>query len=38
VPVKGVEDLRAATATAGKSVAALLQREGSKIFVPINLG
>ena len=38
VPVSGVEDLRAATAKAGKNVAVLVQREGSKIFVPINLG
>ena len=37
-PVKGVEDLRAATARAGKSVALLVQRENVKIFVPLNLG
>jgi serine protease Do len=37
-PVKGVEDLRAAAAKAGKSVAVLVQRDNAKIFVPINLG
>ena len=37
-PVKGIEDLRAATARAGKSVALLVQRENVKIFVPLNLG
>ena len=37
-PVKGIEDLRAATARAGKSVAVLVQRENVKIFVPLNLG
>ena len=37
-PVKGIEDLRAATARAGKSVALLVQRENVKIFVPLHLG
>ena len=36
--VKGVEDLRVATAKAGKSVAVLIQRDNTKIFVPLNLG
>ena len=36
--VKGVDDLRAATAKAGKSVAVLIQRDNTKIFVPLNLG
>jgi serine protease Do len=37
-PVKSVEQVREAVAKAEKSVALLIQREGSKIFVPVRLG
>ncbi|MBS0493775.1 MAG: DegQ family serine endoprotease [Proteobacteria bacterium] len=37
-PVKGVEQVRAAMAHAGKSVALLIERDGDKIFVPVRLG
>ncbi|MBS0392036.1 MAG: DegQ family serine endoprotease [Proteobacteria bacterium] len=37
-PVKGVEQVRAAMAHAGKSVALLIERDGDKIFVPVQLG
>jgi serine protease Do len=37
-PVTSTEQLRALVAKAGKHVALLIQRENTKIFVPINLG
>ena len=37
-PVKDVEQVRAAMAHAGKSVALLIERDGDKIFVPVRLG
>lgn len=37
-PVRGVEQVRAAIAHAGKSVALLIERDGDKIFVPVRLG
>ena len=36
--VQSVEQVRAATAQAGKSVALLIARDGEKIFVPVRLG
>ena len=38
VPVKTIEQVRAAVAKSEKSVALLIQRGDSKIFVPVNLG
>ncbi|MFZ2388056.1 MAG: DegQ family serine endoprotease [Polaromonas sp.] len=38
VPVKNIEQVRAAVAQAQKSVALLIQRGDAKIFVPVNLG
>lgn len=38
VAVKNIEQVRAAVAKSGKSVALLIQRGDSKIFVPVNLG
>ena len=38
VPVNSVEKLRSLVAKAGKHVALLIQREATKIFVPISLG
>ncbi|MBI3525298.1 MAG: DegQ family serine endoprotease [Betaproteobacteria bacterium] len=38
VPVGSVEQLRSLVAKAGKHVALLIQRDDSKIFVPINIG
>ncbi|MCY1170946.1 peptidase [compost metagenome] len=38
VPVKNIDQVRAAVAKAEKSVALLIQRGGDKIFVPVNLG
>jgi serine protease Do len=38
VPVKTIEQVRATVAKAEKSVALLIQRGDSKIFVPVNLG
>lgn len=38
VPVKNIEQVRATVAKAEKSVALLIQRGDSKIFVPVNLG
>ena len=38
VPAKSVEQVRAAVAKAGKSVALLIERNGDKIFVPVRLG
>ena len=38
MPVKCVEQVRAAMAHAGKSVALLIERDGDKIFVPVRLG
>ena len=38
VPVKHIEQVRAAVANSEKSVALLIQRGDSKIFVPVNLG
>ena len=37
-PAKSIEQVRAAMATAGKSVALLIERNGDKIFVPVRLG
>jgi serine protease Do len=37
-PVVGVAQLRQLVAKAGKNVALLVQRDGEKIFVPLNLG
>ena len=37
-PVKDVEQVRAAMAHAGKSMALLIERDGDKIFVPVHLG
>jgi serine protease Do len=39
-PAKNIEQVRAAMAkaTAGKSVALLIERDGNKIFVPVRLG
>jgi serine protease Do len=38
VPLKTIEQIRAAVAKSGKSVALLIQRGDSKIFVPVNPG
>ena len=35
---KSIDQVREAVAKADKSVALLIQREGSKIFVPVRLG
>ncbi len=37
-PAKNIEQVRAAMAKAGKSVALLIERDGHKIFVPVSLG
>lgn len=37
-PVRNVEQVRSVVAKADKSVALLIQRGDSKIFVPVNLG
>ncbi len=37
-PAKDVNEVREAIAKAGKSVALLVQRDGSRIFVPVQLG
>ena len=37
-PAKNIEQVRAAMAKAGKSVALLIERDGNKIFVPVRLG
>jgi len=37
-PVSSVEQLRQLVGKAGKNVALLVQRDGEKIFVPLNLG
>ena len=37
-PVASVEQVRAAVAQSNKSVALLIQREGSTIFVPVRVG
>ena len=37
-PVKDVEGLRKLVEKGGKTIALLVQREGAKIFVPVNLG
>ncbi len=37
-PAQSIEQVRAAMAKAGKSVALLIQRDGDKIFVPVPLG
>jgi serine protease Do len=37
-PAKNMEQVRAAMAKAGKSVALLIERDGNKIFVPVRLG
>ncbi|PTT20038.1 peptidase, partial [Acidovorax sp. HMWF029] len=37
-PAKNIEQVRAAMAKAGKSVALLIERDGHKIFVPVRLG
>jgi serine protease Do len=38
VPVKDINQVRAAVAGARKSVALLIQRGADRIFVPVNLG
>ena len=38
IPVKSIEQVRAAVGKSDKSVALLIQRGESKIFVPVNLG
>jgi serine protease Do len=38
VPVRNIEQVRATVAKADKSVALLIQRGDSKIFVPVNFG
>ncbi|MGH6637875.1 MAG: PDZ domain-containing protein, partial [Polaromonas sp.] len=38
IPVKSIDQVRAVVAKADKSVALLIQRGDSKIFVPVNLG
>ncbi len=38
IPVKSIEQVRTAVSKAEKSVALLIQRDGDKIFVPVNLG
>jgi serine protease Do len=37
-PVTGIEQVRKAVASASKSVALLIQRNGSQIFVPVRIG
>jgi serine protease Do len=37
-PVKSADDLRSLTAKAGKNVALLIQREQSRLFVPLHVG
>ncbi|MCC7100846.1 MAG: DegQ family serine endoprotease [Rubrivivax sp.] len=37
-PVKDVDQVRAAMSKAGKSVALLIERDGDRIFVPVDLG
>ena len=37
-PARNIEQVRAAMAKAGKSVALLIERNGDKIFVPVRLG
>lgn len=37
-PAKSIEQVRAAMAKAGKSVALLIERDGNKIFVPVRVG
>ncbi len=37
-PARSVEQVRAVVAKAGKTVALLVQRDGSKIFVPVRIG
>lgn len=37
-PAKNIEQVRAAMAKAGKSVALLIERDGNKIFVPVRVG
>ena len=38
MPVRNIDQVRAAVAKSDKSVALLIQRGGDKIFVPVNLG
>ena len=38
IPVKSTEQVRVMVAKADKSVALLIQRGDTKIFVPVNLG
>ena len=38
MPVKNIEQVRAAVAKSDKSVALLILRGSDKIFVPVNLG
>ena len=38
IPVKNIDQVRATVAKSDKSVALLIQRGGTKIFVPVNLG
>ncbi len=37
-PAKSVDQVREAVAKAGKSVALLIERDGNRIFVPVQLG
>jgi len=37
-PVRSMEQVRAAMDRSGKSVALLIERDGDKIFVPVNIG
>ena len=37
-PVQNVDQIRSLVAKAGKSVALLIQRDGERIFVPVNVG
>ncbi len=37
-PVTNIEQVRAVVAKSNKSVALLIQRDGSKIFVPVRVG
>jgi serine protease Do len=37
-PIESVEQLRAMVVTSGKTMALLIQREGEKISVPVDLG
>jgi len=38
MPVRSMDQVRAAMDKSGKSVALLIERDGDKIFVPVNIG